>query len=257
MNGAFYVGAVALDAQQRALDAISNNIANINTPAFKRSDIRFSTVMAVRTSPESVAPDLGSQIETAGVIARTISAADEPGKIDQSGSPMDLAIAGRGFIELLGPAGQTYLWRGGRLKVGKDGVLETAVGGLPLKALISVPSDASSMSIAADGSVVAVTPGNPQGSEIGRIDMVKSGDVDSLVPLDGGFYRVDDLGTLQNAEAGAGDAGTFVQGGIERGNVDLNASMVSLLLVQRAYAASAQVIQAADQLAGIANGLKR
>lgn len=257
MNGAFYVGAVALDAQQRALDAISNNIANINTPSFKRSDIRFSTVMAVRTAPDVAAPDLGSQIGVAGVMARTVSAVDEPGVVERSGSSMDLAIEGHGFIELLGPNGQTYLWRGGRLKVGKDGVLETAVGGIPLKALISVPSDASGISIAADGTVVAATPDKPGGTEIGRIDLVKTDDVDSLVPLDGGFYRVDDVSSLHTMEAASADAGFFVQNGIERANVDLNGSMVSLLLVQRAYAANAQVIQAADQMAGIANGLKR
>lgn len=257
MNGAFYVGAVALDAQQRALDAISNNIANINTPSFKRSDIRFASVMAVRTAPEVVAPDLGSQIGTSGVVARTVSAIDEPGAVEKNGSSMDLAIDGHGFIELLGPQGQTYLWRGGRLKIGKDGVLETATGGLPLKALISVPSDANSIAIAADGTVFAATPGNPDGAELGRMELVKTDDAESLVALDGGFYRVDDVSSLRTMEAGSAEAGQFVQNGIERANVDLNGSMVSLLLVQRAYAANAQVIQAADQMAGIANGLKR
>lgn len=257
MNGAFYVGAVALDAQQRALDAISNNVANINTPSFKRSDIRFSTVMSVRTTPDVPAPDLGSQIGVAGVMARTVSAIDEPGVVERSGSSMDLAIEGHGFIELLGPNGQTYLWRGGRLKVGKDGVLETTVGGFPLKALINVPADASGISIATDGTVVAATPDKPGGMEVGRIDLVKTNDVESLVPLDGGFYRVDDVSSLQTMEAASAGSGLFVQSGIERANVDLNGSMVSLLLVQRAYAANAQVIQAADQMAGIANGLKR
>ena len=257
MNGAFYVGAVGLDAQQRALDTLSNNIANINTPSFKRSDVRFSAVLAVRSSPDTPAPDLDTQFSVAGVQAKSVPSIDEPGQIDRSGSPMDIAIDGHGFIELLGPNGQTYLWRGGHLKLGKDGILESASGGFPLKAMVSVPADASSISIAADGTVSATTEDHPQGTEIGRIEVVKSEDIDGLVALDGGFFRVDDAGSLRTMEPGLPGTGTLVQGALERGNVDLTTEMVSLLLVQRAYAANAQVIQAADQMAGIANGLKR
>jgi flagellar basal-body rod protein FlgG len=257
MSDAFYVGAVGLQAQQRALDVISNNIANINTPAFKRSDVRFSAMVSTRNDPDVPTADLSNAFAAAGVTATAAPAVDEAGEVQTTGKAMDLAIQGRGFIELMGPGGQTLLWRGGTLKVGDDGVLAAAASGLPLKAAISVPQDATGITIGSDGIVRAVTSTDTAPVEIGQIGLVTADDTGTFQALDGGLYRVGDDSRLRAAQPGEDGAGTLVQGSLERSNVEMTSSMVDLMLVQRAYAANAQIVQAADQLMAIANGLRR
>ncbi|PTS90572.1 flagellar hook-basal body protein [Sphingomonas sp. HMWF008] len=257
MNGAFYVGATGLQSQQRALDIIASNIANVNTPAFKRSELRFSDVLATRDDPDVPRADLASNaMASAGVTVSADPMIDETGRIETTGQAMDLAIDGKGFIELMGPSGQIFLWRGGTLKIGEDGLLGT-VAGLPLKAAITVPSDARTITVGADGVVRAQTADDAEATEIGQIDLVKVDDVSGMTRLDGGLYRVEDGSRITDAKPGEDGLGSLVQGGVERSNVEMTTEMVQLMLVQRAYGANAQIVQAADQLMAIANGLRR
>lgn len=256
MSGAFYVGAVGLRAQEHALDIVSNNIANVNTPAFKRSDVRFSAMLAVRNDPDALAsPD--AAFAAAGVMASAAPSLDEAGELQSTGHPMDIAIRGRGFIELMGPDGQTLLSRGGMLKIGQDGMLAMANSGLSLKAAITIPADATALTIATDGTVRATTSTDADPVEIGKIGLVVTDDVSGLNAIDGGLYSASDETRLKDAAAGEDGAGALVQGAIERSNVDMSSEMIQLLMVQRAYAANAQIVQAADQLMSIANGLRR
>ena len=257
MSDAFRVAAVGLEAQQRALDIIASNIANVNTSAYKRSQVQFSELVATGLDPAMVRADLGASILSAsGVKAEAHFMLDQPGRIESTGQAMDLAVDGRGFIELLGPDGQTLLWRGGSLRVGEDGLLATA-SGLPLKAAITVPDDATAISIGTDGVVRAVLEAGGEPSEIGQLALVRVDDSSALHRLDGGLYRVEDATRIVEGRPGEDGLGSFVQGGVERSNVELTNEMVQLMLVQRAYAANAQIVQAADQLMAIANGLKR
>jgi len=256
MNGAFHVGAIGLEAQQRALDTIANNISNVNTPGFKRTGVRFSEVLASRADPAVVNAALGAgEFTSAGVVADQLSMINEPGRIEATGDRNDLAIDGAGFIELMGPGGQTLLWRGGRLKVGEDGLL-AAASGLSLKAGITVPADAKQIEVGSDG-IVRAAVADGEAVEIGQIMLVKVDDPSILRRLDGGLYQVEEGATLLDAQPGEDGTGLLVQGSVERSNVELTAEMVQLLMVQRAYAANAQIVQAADQLMAIANGLRR
>ncbi|WCM27293.1 flagellar hook basal-body protein [Sphingomonas sp. QA11] len=256
MNGAFYISSVGLQSQQRALDVIAGNIANVNTPAFKRSQVRFSEVLAMRSDPDVPRADLdNTALATSGVRADSVAMMNEPGTMQVTGSSMDVAIEGQGFIELMGPNGQTLLWRGGTMKVGEDGLL-SAVNGMALKAAITIPDDTSAITIAADG-VVRARTGEASPVEVGQIALVKVSDPAMLQQLDGGLYRANDGARLVDAQAGEDGTGMLVQGSIERSNVEMTTEMVQLMLVQRAYAANAQLIQAADQLMSIANSLRR
>lgn len=257
MSGAFQVGAIALETQQRALDAIANNIANINTPAFKRSEVRFADVVANAADPDVVGADLRVTSDAlSGVMLDEQFMLNEQGSVDKTGSPMDLAIEGAGFIELMGASGQTLLWRGGTLKVDADGALTTAAG-VPLKAGINVPRDAAAIAIGTDGKVTATTSDGTEPVEIGRIQLVKVDDPSAVMRLDGGLYRLPDDSRVTAADPGEDGAGQLVQGAVERSSVVLTDEMVRMMLVQRAYAANAQIVQAADQLMAIANGLRR
>jgi flagellar basal-body rod protein FlgG len=257
VNGAFYIGAIGLQSQQRALDILAGNIANINTPAFKRSEVQFSEVLASHSDPDVPRADLAdAPVASAGVMVDATPMIDEMGQLQPTGHPMDVAIEGSGFIELMGPEGQTLLWRGGTLKVGDDGMLATSTG-IPLKASISVPSDATAITIGDDGVVSAQTSSSTTATQIGQISLVKASDMTALKQLDGGLYRVDDGAKLTDVKPGEDGTGMLVQGSIEGSNADMTSEMVQMMLVQRAYSANAQMVQAADQLMGIANGLKR
>jgi flagellar basal-body rod protein FlgG len=257
MNGAFYVGATGLQAQQRGLEVIANNVANINTSAFKRSEIRFSELVmrtAVRADVEPTVIALPDVLS--GVEARIAPRVYAQGDLRQTGKPFDLAISGDGFVEVLGPGGQVWLWRGGGFQVGADGLLETDTG-LTLKALIEVPEDAGEIRIERGGRVLAQVAGEEDPIAIGNISIAMPEDIGNLEAVGQGYFRAADEQQLRIYEPGEQGKGVFVQGSIEASNVDLSSEMVTLLLMQRAYGANAQIVQAGDQLMAIANGLRR
>lgn len=254
MNGAFEVGAAALRAEQRALEIHANNVANVNTPTFKRVEPRFAEVLA--RNGEGIESTAGaSQPSFGGVRVIPSEMLFTQGTIKATGNPLDLAVDGRGLIELMGTGGETLLWRGGRLRVNDDGLLATAEG-VALRAAITVPGDAEGISIGTDGVVNALVSGG-ETVEIGQIGLVRTESEFGLERLDSGLYRAIDGTKLSDANPGEDGAGTLVQGSAEQSNVELSTEMVSMLMVQRAFAADAQIIQAADQFASITNDLKR
>jgi flagellar basal-body rod protein FlgG len=171
MNGAFYVGATGLQAQQNGLDIIANNIANVNTDGYKRTEIRFSDLVmgsAVRTENRPQARAFEEIL--VGVQAKASARVYEQGRLRETSKPYDLAISGDGFIEVLGPAGQTWLWRGGTVRANSEGLLETEEG-LVLKALIEVPLDSNRLVIGRDGKVTSFAAGEEAGNELGVISL--------------------------------------------------------------------------------------
>lgn len=255
MSGAFYIGATGLDAQQRALDVVANNIANLNTTGFKRSTIQFSSIMAAGAADDGD-PSADGSANLLGVSVDTSQTDFTQGQLSQTGSALSLAISGPGFIELMGPGGQSLLWRGGTLQVNSDGYL-AASNGMALKGLIAVPQGASALTISADGKVYVTPAGATAAKQIGQIDLVQDKDMSTLAGISGGLYQATSAGDLVTSGPGEDGAGSLVQGSVEISNVDLTTEMVSLVMLQRAYSASAQVVQAGDQLMQIANSLRR
>lgn len=256
MSGAMEIAAVGLRAQQRALETIAGNISNINTPGFKRSNLRFAELIAVPPVGGNgrIGANLFSPIAGVGQWAQPMI--NQQGQIESTGNSLDVALDGNGFIELMGPAGRTLLWRGGTLRVLDDGLLASSAG-LALKAGVTIPGDAAGIRIDHEGKVYAVL-GDAEGeTEVGRISLVKVEEGTLVERLDGGIYAVGDGVDLVEAPAGEEGLGTFVQGSLERSNVDLNEEMVGMLVTQRAYAANAQVIRAVDEFLSLANGLRR
>ncbi len=256
MNEAFEIGAAALRAEQKALDILANNVANVGTPAFKRVDARFSEVLAreAQSTGDTLPVSRDGMIGGAGVRVSGQDRLFEQGELRSTDNPLDLAIDGRGLIELLGPRGTPLFWRGGSLRVNEDGLLATS-DGLPLRAGIVVPDDAESLEIAANG-IVSVTTTSDESIEIGQIDLVRVDHESAMQRLDNGLYQPASGVRLIDARPGEDGAGTLAQGRVEESNVSLTQEMVQILIVQRAFAASAQVVQAADQLAAITSNLK-
>lgn len=250
------IAAVGLRAQQRALETIAGNISNINTPAFKRSNLRFAELIATPAVDNEgrMAASVFSPI--AGVGQWSHPMLNQQGLLESTGNSLDIALDGNGFIELMGPAGRTLLWRGGTLRVLDDGLLATSAG-FALKAGITIPNDAVGIRVDREGKVYAVLGDDRAESEVGRISLVKFDEGTPVERLDGSVYAIGDGTDLMEAPAGEEGLGYFVQGSLERSNVDLNEEMVGLLVTQRAYAANAQVIRAVDEFLSLANGLRR
>lgn len=249
-----------MHAQDRALNIVANNITNMNTPGFKRSRVHFAEMVGPHLPADPSVP--GAAVGGAagppglfGVSSEQGTRVFSDGELRPTGNPLDLAIQGEGFIELVGADGQVLLWRGGTLRVNEDGFLAGA-NGLQLKSAISVPEGATAVTIDNAGEVRAVAPGETEPRSIGRIELVLVRNLEGLTAQEGGLYRPAGADDVVAAEAGE-RGGNFVQGSLELSNVTLTDEMVQLMMMQRAYAASAQVVQAGDQLMAIANGLKR
>lgn len=257
MNGAFYIGATALDAHQRALDIVAQNVANLNTVGFKRSAIRFSEmVQAPANGSDAALIDNIVRFGPEGLRLEDASRIWAQGDLKSTGNPLDLAIDGEGFIELMGSGGRSLLWRGGTLKVNEDGFLASS-DGTALRAMISVPQGTSSIRIDRDGVVSAVTDADGGERQIGRLDMVMVKDKDALGEVGNGLYEATDAANVYSVDPEQEGAGAFVQGSLEQANVDLAQEMVTMLLLQRSFGASAQLVQAGDQLMSIVNNLRR
>lgn len=245
MNDAFYISGVGLGAQERALGTVANNIANLNTQGFKRSSVEFT---------ELLSPDASRSL-SAGVIVAEQLQMSEQGALEQTGQKLDLAIDGDGFIEVLGPNGQSLLWRGGHLRVGSDGYLQTS-SGYVLRDMINVPVEAVDISIQSGGVVVSGEAGGDL-TELGQISLVRLDDLSQLERVQNGLYLANKDASLLSVLPGELGAGSLVQGSVERSSVDLNREMVGMMIIQRAYASNAQVLQAADRLMSIANSLRQ
>lgn len=256
MNNVFYIGATGLNAQQTAVDTTANNIANMHTPAFKRSEVAFSELLTA--APLSLKRGYVGDTTSAaaGVAANPTPHVFTPGELHPTGNALDLAIRGEGFIELASESGQTLLWRGGTLHAGSDGYL-AGPNGQRLKAMISVPRDASSITIGNNGQVQAVVPSQTDAIDLGAIELLMPADTRTLESVGSGVYRVLDDEQVSRIRPGEDNAGLFAQGFSEGANVSLSDELVGLMLYQRAYAASARLVQVGDELMSIANGLKR
>jgi len=252
MNGAFYIAATGIDAQQRALDIAANNIANINTSGFKRSSLQFSDLLMPESDEGAM---LVHEAHPIGVAPSESLQIWDQGSLRQTGDSMNLAVDGEGLIEMIGPGGRALLWRGGTIKVNADGYLAAGDGTL-FRAMISVPQDATELRIAQDGTVTALVSGDDSEVKLGQLDLLVARDKSNLRQVGSGYYEAGDDSELIAVTPGEEQAGRLVQGALEGANVQLSDEMVSLLLVQRAYSANAQVLQAGDQIMSIINNLR-
>jgi flagellar basal-body rod protein FlgG len=256
MNGAFYIGAIGLDAQQRALEVVANNVANINTTAFKRSAVRFSDLTApLRDRDDAAIAAIGPD-SFQGVSLSGTPMVWTQGTLQHTGQQFDLAINGDGFIELAGPSGHSLLWRGGGLKVNSDGLLATA-DGTPLRGMIAVPQGAGTLTIGNDGKVSTISDGDSTARQIGQIELVTVKSPEALADTGNGYYEIDDESQLATVSPGEEGSGVLVQGSLEASNSQLADEMTNVLLAQRAFGANAQVVQAGDQIMSIVNQLRR
>jgi flagellar basal-body rod protein FlgG len=255
MNDALYIAATGMHGQQMSLETIANNIANINTPTFKAAQVNFSDLMHRFTAPAG-APAAGIGLGS-GVESKVVFRDFAPAALKPTSGALDLAVQGRGFIEVAMADGSRAYTRGGTLTVNKDGLLATA-SGHALKPEIQVPSNMIALHVAADGQVAADVAGTSMPMDIGRLDLVDFVNAAGLKPIGEGLYASsEESGEAISGRIGEDGLGSLVQGALEASNVELSREMVTLMMAQRAYELSSRVVQVADTVMELTNNLVR
>lgn len=263
MLDSLFIGATGMQAQQASLDVIANNMANINTSGFKRNRLSFEDLLyrALPGTGMQAAP--GGMLGGMGTSAALTDKVFTVGEVKQTSQPYDIAINGQGFFEVTLPDGSTAYTRGGVFHVGSDGALVTQ-DGYPLSAKITIPNDATAVTIGSDGTVQATVPGAKTATSLGQIDVVTFINPSGLKPLGSNLFQATtegdastNSGEPQSSTPGQNGTGTLAQGYLESSNVNLIEEMVNLVIAQRAYEVSSKVVSASDQMLGLSNGLYR
>ena len=259
MLDALYISATGLMAQQLNVDAISNNLANVNTTAFKRDRVTFEDLLYRELARANPLLDAGRGYAAigAGVGIANGSKIFTQGDLKKTDLPFDLGIRGQGFFEVVMPDGTRAYTRAGSLQVDKNGLLGTTQG-YTLRPSIQIPQDATSVTIESTGAVLVKLPDQTDPVEAGRIELADFVNPAGLKPIgDNLFVPSDRSGDALLRRPGEDGAGTLAQGFLEGSNVKLAEEFVNLVIAQRAYEANAKAIQVADEMLSISNNLRR
>lgn len=248
--------------QQKNLDTIANNLANVNTTGFKSQRAEFQDLMyqTVRASgatnsgtaqqPGAVQVGLGSQfVSSSGNFGQ--------GPISQTGNQYDLAITGDGFFKIEMPDGTNAYTRDGGFKVNANGELVTN-DGYAVSPSISVPTGASAVYVSSNGTVSAKVPGQDEAQELGTLTLTVFPNPAGLTRIGQNLFAAGGAsGTGEDKTPGQEGAGQVIQGSLESSNVEIVFEMVRMITAQRAYEINSKAIQTSDDMLGILNNLKR
>jgi flagellar basal-body rod protein FlgG len=251
---ALSIAASGMQAQQLNVDVISHNIANMNTTGYKRQRAEFQDMLyqnlerpgATSSASGAIMP-LGIQLGV-GVRADAVGRITEQGGITATENPYDLAINGRGFIQITLPSGQTGYTRAGNLAVNADGEIVTA-DGYPIEPSITIPPEAASIQITRDGVVEVQLTGSTEPQQVGQIEIASFINPAGLEGIgDNLFLETPASGAPNVATPGSPGFGTLMQGYLEISNVNAVEEISALIVAQRAYEMNARVITAADDM---------
>jgi flagellar basal-body rod protein FlgG len=234
---ALWVAKTGLDAQQTRMAVISNNLANVNTTGFKKSrplfeDLVYQNIRQVgsQTTQNTQLPT-GLQLGT-GVRTVATEKIHSQGNIQQTENSLDVAINGRGFIQVLMPNGDINYTRDGSFQLDSTGQLVTA-GGLTIEPNITIPQDAISISIGRDGSVNVTQPGSTASNNVGQIQLADFVNATGLQPVGENLFRESVAsGPPIIGTPGENELGTVMQGALETSNVNVVEELVNMIETQ-------------------------
>ena len=253
MSSALWIAKTGLEAQQTRMATISNNLANASTTGFKRdravfADLIYQNVVQVgaQSSQDTVNPS-GLNIGT-GVRTVATEKLFTQGGIVQTGNSLDVAVQGRGFLQILQPDGTTGYTRDGALQIDEAGQLVNSVGYV-LDPSITIPSDALSVTISSDGIVSARTPGSSTPSQLGTIQLADFVNPTGLQAVGNNlFVESAASGSPITGTPGLDGLGSLIQGSLEGSNVNTVEELVNMIETQRAYEMNSKAISTADQM---------
>jgi len=253
MIRSLWISKTGLDAQQMKMDVISNNLANVNTNGFKRSNAVFEDLMyqtlrqpGAQSSQQSTIPT-GLQIGT-GVRPVATTRVHAQGNLNKTENSLDLAIKGNGFFQVTQPDGTTAYTRDGSFHVDSNGQLVTS-NGYSLSPAITIPPNTLSITIGEDGTVSVTQQGTSAAVQVGSIQLASFVNAAGLESMGGNLYmETAASGTAAVNTPGTNGLGTINQGYLETSNVNVVEEMVNMIQTQRAYELNSKSIQASDQM---------
>jgi flagellar basal-body rod protein FlgG len=262
MIRALYTAASGMSAQQANLDTVANNLANSATAGFKQRQLQFQDLVyqnliapgaaaSQQTTSAGLQIGLGTKTETTELIMTQ-------GEFNQTGNPLDLAIQGAGFFQVQLPNGTIAYSRAGNFNLTNTGTVVDPNGNQLLPAL-TIPSNATSVTISPYGVVTATLPGQNAASQLGTLQLATFANAAGLNSLGGNLFQPTSASgnAITDTPGGNTGMGTLQQGYLENSNVDVVTEFVQMILAQRAYEANSKVIHTADDMYSQVNGLIR
>lgn len=262
MMRALNTAGTGMVAQQMNLDVIANNLANVNTTAFKSQKAEFQDLMyqTFRASGANTGGDMASPVPGQIGLGSRFSASSTSftaGSLQATGAPLDLAINGDGFFQVQLPDGRTAYTRDGTWKSDVNGLVVNN-DGYPLVPNVTIQPGSRAITISATGKITAILPGNNDPTEIGDINIATFSNPSGLTRIGQNLYDSGGAsGEAQIVTPGAEGSGTLQQGFVEGSNVQVVEEMVRMITAQRAYEINSKAIQTSDDMLSILNGLKR
>jgi len=259
MSESLYIAASGMHAQQMNIDVIANNLANVNTTAFKKSRVEFEDLMyrEIAKANGLVGDEQNRHSIGVGAGLSGTSKVFSVGEMKKTERALDLAVRGDGFFEVVMPDGSYGYTRSGSFHINNEGYLVNNEGYV-VSPLIQLPGDTEQVLINPDGSVKVKVSGEDELIEMGRLELAKFVNPSGLNPLGDNLYApTQQSGDALYSEPGQDGAGLVAQGFLEASNVELVEELTNLILAQRAYEINSKVVQASDEMLSIVNNLRR
>jgi len=255
---ALWIAKTGLDAQQTRMSVVSNNLANVNTTGFKRDRAMFEDLLyqVIRQpgaqSSENTQLPTGLLIGT-GVRTNATEKLFAQGNLVQTENSLDVAIEGRGFLEILLPDGSVAYTRDGSLSLDSEGQIVTP-SGYAVQPGLTIPANTQSITIGQDGTVSVQVAGNSTPTTLGNIQLVDFINPSGLSSQGGNLYvETAASGSPQSGAPGSDGRGTLIQGSLETSNVNVVEELVNMIETQRAYEINSKAISTSDEMLRFVN----
>jgi flagellar basal-body rod protein FlgG len=253
MIRSLWISKTGMEAQQTQLDHISNNLANAATNGYKRSHAVFEDLIYQNLRQSGAASSEQTQLPAGlqvGLGTRAVASARDfsQGSLQQSSSPLDIAINGNGFLQVTLPDGTTGYSRDGALKLDAQGQIVNNAG-YTVQPGITIPANAQSITINAQGTVSVALPGQATPQTLGQLQLASFVNPGGLEPRGQNiFTETASSGTPNAGAPGANGLGTLQQNFLEGSNVNMVEELVTMIQTQRSYELNSKAISTSDQM---------
>jgi len=253
MFSSLWIAKTGLDAQQTRMAVTSNNLANVNTTGFKRSRAAFEDLMYQNERQPGAQSSQATQVPAGTMVGTGVRVVGteklfSQGELVQTNNPLDIAVQGRGFMQVTMPDGTVAYTRDGSFHLNSDGQIVTN-SGYPLEPALTVPANAQSVTIGSDGTVSVALPGQAAPAQIGTVQTADFINPAGLEPRGENLYvETASSGAPQTGTPGLNGLGTITQGSLESSNVNVVEELVNMIETQRAYEMNSKAISASDQM---------
>ncbi len=262
MDKTLQTASTGLTAQQRYVEIIANNIANVNTTGYKKvrpefQDLLYETLMPAGNTSLDGSPPLNEVQIGSGTELVSTTKIFTPGDIKQTNNKLDLAINGDGFFVLMKPDNSYAYTRDGSFNVDRNGQIVTSQG-YRLEPGFNVPQDTIDLKISRDGIVKAILEGSNNEQVLGQIELARFVNPAGLKALgDNVFVETAASGNMNLEQPGFNNTGELIQEHLESSNVDIVEEMVNMIMAQRSYELNSKSVRTADEILTTAVNLKR